>query len=71
LHLDRQAYPSQVLEAKTEDKNPLTGKEQGHKYVKSQNCRFNILSNGIPHYFWDLQQGKPAPDVSSDGEQLQ
>jgi len=71
LYLDRQAYPSLVPEAKTENKNPLAGKEQGHNYAKSQNCRFIILSNGNPHYFWDLQQEKPVPDVSTDGEQSQ
>jgi type I site-specific restriction endonuclease len=48
-----------VLEAKSEDKNPLIGKEQARKYAKSQNCRFVILSNGNLHYFRDLQQGSP------------
>jgi type I restriction enzyme R subunit len=48
-----------VLEAKSEDKNPLIGKEQARKYAKSQNCRFVILSNGNLHYFWDLEQGNP------------
>src|SRR3989337_1299381 len=48
-----------VLEAKSEDKNPLVGKEQARKYAKSQNCRFVILSNGHLHYFWDLERGNP------------
>jgi type I restriction enzyme R subunit len=48
-----------VLEAKSEDKNPLVGKEQTRKYAKSQNCRFVILSNGNLHYFWDLERGNP------------
>jgi hypothetical protein len=51
--------PLVVLEAKSEDKNPLVGKEQARKYAKSQNCRFVILSNGNLHYFWDLEQGNP------------
>ncbi|MBI3430116.1 MAG: DEAD/DEAH box helicase family protein [Actinobacteria bacterium] len=59
LLLNEQGYPLVVLEAKAEDKNPLTGKEQARKYAKSQNCRFVILSNGNLHYFWDLQQGNP------------
>jgi type I restriction enzyme R subunit len=48
-----------VLEAKSEDKNPLVGKEQACKYARSQNCRFVILSNGNLHYFWDLERGNP------------
>jgi len=59
LLLDEAGFPLVVLEAKSEDKNPLVGKEQARKYAKSQNCRFVILSNGNLHYFWDLQQGNP------------
>src|SRR6266568_7790893 len=59
LLLDEKGFPYVVLEAKSEDKNPLDGKEQARKYAKSQNCRFVILSNGNLHYFWDLQQGNP------------
>ena len=59
LLLDDKGFPLIVLEAKSEGKNPLTGKEQARKYAKAQNCRFVILSNGNLHYFWDLQQGNP------------
>ncbi|MBA3032464.1 MAG: DEAD/DEAH box helicase family protein [Gammaproteobacteria bacterium] len=59
LLLDESGFPLVVLEAKSEDKNPLVGKEQARKYAKSQNCRFVILSNGNLHYFWDLVQGNP------------
>ena len=59
LLLDAKGFPLIVLEAKSEDKNPLVGKEQSRKYAKSQNCRFVILSNGNLHYFWDLQRGNP------------
>lgn len=59
LLLDDKGFPLIVLEAKSEDKNPLVGKEQSRKYAKAQNCRFVILSNGNLHYFWDLQQGNP------------
>ena len=59
LLLDSKGFPLLVLEAKAEDKNPLTGKEQARKYAKSQNCRFVILSNGNLHYFWDLERGSP------------
>ena len=67
LLLDEQGYPLVVLEAKAEDKNPLIGKEQARKYAKSQNCRFVILSNGNLHYFWDLEQGNPAPHFPLPG----
>ncbi len=59
LLVDDAGFPLVVLEAKSEDKNPLAGKEQARKYAKSQNCRFVILSNGNLHYFWDLEQGNP------------
>ena len=59
LLLDSKGFPLIVLEAKSEDKNPLTGKEQARKYARSQNCRFAILSNGALHYFWDLERGNP------------
>jgi len=59
LMLDDKGFPLLVLEAKSEDKEPLVGKEQARKYAKSQNCRFVILSNGNLHYFWDLKRGNP------------
>jgi len=59
LLLDERSFPLVVLEAKSENKNPLVGKEQARKYAKSLNCRFVLLSNGNLHYFWDLQQGNP------------
>ncbi|HOH66954.1 MAG TPA: DEAD/DEAH box helicase family protein [bacterium] len=59
LLLDKDGYPLVILEAKSEDKNPLDGKEQARRYAKSQNVRFIILSNGNLHYFWDLEKGNP------------
>ena len=59
LLLNDKGFPFIVLEAKSEDKNPLVGKEQAWKYACSQNCRFVILSNGNLHYFWDLERGNP------------
>src|SRR3972149_6267467 len=59
LLLDAKGFPFIVLEAKSEDKSPLVGKEQARKYAKSQNCRFVIVSNGTLHYFWDLERGNP------------
>ncbi len=43
LLLDGKGFPLIVLEAKSEDKNPLVGKEQARKYAKSQACRFVML----------------------------
>ena len=57
--LNEKGFPLIVLEAKAEDKNPLLGKEQARKYARSQNCRFVMLSNGVLHYFWDLERGSP------------
>src|SRR3972149_1942893 len=59
LLLDEKGFPVVVLEAKSEDKNPLDAKEQARKYATSQNVRFIILSNGNLHYFWDLERGNP------------
>ena len=72
LLLDSKGFPLVVLEAKSEDKNPLVGKEQARRYARSLNCRFIILSNGNLHYFWDLDQGNPHiittfPDPDSVG----
>ena len=43
LLLNEKGFPFIVLEAKSEEKNPLVGKEQARKYARSQNCRFVIL----------------------------
>ena len=59
LLLNEKGFPFIVLEAKSEEKTPLVGKEQARKYARSQNCRFVILSNGNLHYFWDLERGNP------------
>ena len=59
LLLDDRGFPLIVLEAKSEDQDPLVGKEQARRYARSLNCRFVILSNGNLHYFWDLERGNP------------
>ncbi len=60
LLLDERGFPVAVLEAKSENFDPLVGKEQARKYAHSQNARFVILSNGSLHYFWDLEQSNPV-----------
>ena len=59
LLLDDRGFPLLVLEAKSEAKNPLDGKEQARRYAQKSNARFVILSNGNLHYFWDLERGDP------------
>jgi type I restriction enzyme R subunit len=59
LLLDEQGFPLVVLEAKSEGKSPLDGKEQARGYAQSQHVRFIILSNGNLHYLWDIEQGNP------------
>ncbi len=57
--LDNNGFPIGVLEAKSENKHPLVGKEQARTYAKSLNVRYVILSNGNLHFFWDLETGNP------------
>jgi type I restriction enzyme R subunit len=60
LLLDENGFPLAVLEAKSEDLDPLVGKEKARHYAKSQKVRYVILSNGNVHYFWDKDFGNPA-----------
>ena len=60
LLLDEKGFPCAVLEAKSEDKEPLDSKEQARTYAQAQKVRFIILSNGNLHYFWDLEKGNPT-----------
>ncbi len=59
LLLDDNGKPFVVLEAKSEDKDPLTGKEQAREYAKSVYVKYVFLSNGNQHYFWNIQKGNP------------
>jgi len=56
---DSNGFPLCVLEAKSELKDPLDGKEQARNYADKEGCKFIILSNGFHHYFWDLEKGSP------------
>jgi type I restriction enzyme, R subunit len=59
LLLDENGKPYIVLEAKSEDKDPLIGKEQAREYAKSLYVKYVILSNGNIHYFWNTEKGNP------------
>lgn len=48
LLLDAKGFPLIVLEAKSEDKIPLVGKEQARKYARSTDSRFVILIKWQP-----------------------
>ena len=64
LLLDESGKPFIVLEAKSEDLDPLVGKEQARNYAKSQFVKYVILSNGNIHYFWNIYKGNPQVIVS-------
>ncbi len=64
LLLDENGKPFIVLEAKSEDIDPLVGKEQARNYAKSQFVKYVILSNGNIHYFWNIYKGNPQVIVS-------
>ena len=64
LLLDEEGKPFIVLEAKSEDHDPLVGKEQARNYAKSQFVKYVILSNGNIHYFWNIYKGNPQIIVS-------
>ncbi|NSW54207.1 MAG: DEAD/DEAH box helicase family protein [Anaerolineae bacterium] len=59
LLVNEQQVPMLVVEAKSENKNPMDGKEQARRYARANHVRFVILSNGNLHYFWDLESGNP------------
>lgn len=59
LLLNNDGKPFVVLEAKSEDKDPLVGKEQAREYAKSLYVKYVILSNGNQHYFWNIYKGNP------------
>jgi type I restriction enzyme R subunit len=59
LLLDENNRPFIVLEAKSEDKDPLVGKEQAREYAKNLYVKFVILSNGNINYFWNIERGNP------------
>ena len=65
-------FPLCIVEAKKSLISPLVGKEQARGYAESLNCRFVILSNGVSHYFWDIEQGSPTViDIFPSQEQLE
>ena len=65
-------FPLCIIEAKKKLVSPLVGKEQARGYAESLNCRFVILSNGVSHYFWDIEQGSPTViDIFPSQEQLE
>lgn len=59
LLLDENGKPYIVLEAKSEDKDPLIGKEQAREYARNIYVKYVILSNGNSHYFWNVERGNP------------
>ena len=69
---DSSDFPLCIIEAKKEPVSPLVGKEQARGYAESLNCRFVVLSNGVSHYFWDIEHGSPTiVDIFPSQEQLE
>jgi type I restriction enzyme R subunit len=60
LLLNEQNRPVALVEAKRENIDPLTAKEQTREYARGQSIRHVFLSNGNVHYYWDLEQGNPT-----------
>jgi type I restriction enzyme R subunit len=48
--------PLAVLEAKRDDVDPYTAKEQARGYADNLHAPFVILSNGREHWFWNLER---------------
>lgn len=69
---DSSDFPLCVIEAKKGLVSPLIGKEQARGYAESLKCRFVLLSNGVSHYFWDIEQGSPTfIDIFPSQKQLE
>ena len=66
LLLDDNDFPLAVLEAKRESIHPLSAKEQARAYARGKNIRFVILSNGISHYLWDLEDENGNPQIITE-----
>jgi type I restriction enzyme R subunit len=58
--LDANGRAVAVVEAKREDIDPLTAKEQARAYALSLGVTHIFLSNGLVHYYWNLRQGNPV-----------
>ena len=58
LNTDQRAIA--VVEAKRESIEPLSAKEQARGYAESLGVQHVFLSNGLVHYYWNLQQGNPV-----------
>jgi type I restriction enzyme, R subunit len=52
--------PVAVVEAKKEGIDPLSAKEQARAYAVGLGVTHVFLSNGLVHYYWNLQQGNPV-----------
>ena len=60
LLLNTDGRPVAVLEAKRENIDPLSAKEQARAYAEGLGVCHIFLSNGLVHYYWNLRQGNPV-----------
>ena len=60
LLLNDNRQPVAVVEAKRENVDRLTAKEQARGYAEGLGVSHIFLSNGQVHYYWSLRQGNPV-----------
>lgn len=58
--LNTDGRPVAVVEAKKENIDPLSAKEQARAYAENLGVSHIFLSNGRVHYYWNLRQGNPV-----------
>ena len=58
--LNTDARAVAVVEAKRENIDPLSAKEQARAYAEKLGVAHIFLSNGLVHYYWNLRQGNPV-----------
>ena len=61
LLLDRSGRNLAVIEAKNDDIDPYSAKEQSRGYAEAKSCKYIFLANSEKIYFWDLSEGDARP----------
>lgn len=61
LLLDRKGGNLALIEAKKDDIDPYTAKNQAKGYAEANGCRYVFLANSEQLYFWDLEEGDAHP----------
>lgn len=67
--LDRNGHNLAIIEAKNDNIDPYSAKDQAKGYADVKKCRYVFLANSEQIYFWDMQDGDATPIerfISSD-----